>query len=103
MANPVKLGTKAVRAARAARHLRDSLGEITAPGDMLGRARTLPIQRSVDVAVPIDVAWDHWIEFQHLPEGTHRVTEVERDDDGHLVGRLDGAINGDGDWEAEIL
>jgi uncharacterized membrane protein len=68
---------------------------------VLARARTLPIQRSIDVAVPIDVAWDHWMQFQHLPEGTHRVADVERED-GHLVGRLEG-VHADSDWEAEIV
>jgi uncharacterized membrane protein len=69
---------------------------------MLARARKLPIQRSVDVAVPIDVAWDEWQNFEFLPEGTHKVSDVERDDDGHLVGRVTG-FHLDRDWEAEIV
>jgi uncharacterized membrane protein len=72
-----------------------------APESMLARARTLPIQRSVDVGVPIDVAWDHWMEFQHMPEGTHRVADIERED-GHLYGRLEG-VRANSDWEAEIV
>ena len=108
MANPIRMGARAVRAARAARNatstLRDAVPALRdgMPESVLGRARTLPIQRSVDIAVPIDVAWDHWMEFEHIPEGTHRVTSVERDGDGRLVGRLRGG-HLDGDWEAEIV
>jgi uncharacterized membrane protein len=106
MANPAKLGVRAVRAARAARHVREALRERVphdaVPDALLARARTLPIQRSVDVAVPIDVAWDHWMEFEHLPEGTHRVTSVQRDGEGRLTGRLEGP-HISREWEAEIL
>ena len=60
----------------------------------------LPIQRAVDVAVPLEVAWVQWIELCHLPEGSHRVTEVERRGD-HLWGRLDGATSRE--WEADVV
>lgn len=59
--------------------------------------RELPIQKSVDIAVPVDVAWDEWTSFEFLPEGTHRVADVERDGD-----KLTGSVGGS-DWEAEIL
>lgn len=65
------------------------------------RARRLPIQRSIDVAVPVDIAWDEWMRFEFLPEGTHRVADVERDDD-RLVGRVRG-LHAERDWEAEIV
>jgi uncharacterized membrane protein len=66
----------------------------------LDRARRLPIQRSIDVAVPIDVAWEQWMELCHLPEGTHRLDDVNRDGD-----RLNGCLSGRGarEWEAEIV
>ena len=64
------------------------------------RVNRLPIQRSIDVAVPVEVAWAQWMELRHLPEGANRVTEIERDGDA-LQGRIDGV--GHGDWEAEIL
>jgi len=66
------------------------------------RVRRLPIQRSIDVAVPIQVAWDEWMALESLPEGMHRVKEIERDGDDVLVGRLSG-LKLDGDWEAEVL
>jgi uncharacterized membrane protein len=64
------------------------------------RSRRLPIQRSIDVAVPVDVAWEQWMEFEHFPEGVHRVVDVERDD-GRLTGHLDGITSRD--WEAEVI
>ncbi len=59
-----------------------------------------PIQCSVDVAVPLRVAWREWIALDSLPEGTHQVTEITRDDD-----RLNGKISRlpASAWEAEIL
>jgi uncharacterized membrane protein len=67
----------------------------------LGR---LPIQRAVDVAVPLRVAWEEWMSLSFLPEGAHRVEHIERD----CRGRLSGCIVGRGgscgaDWEAEVL
>src|SRR5437763_15268726 len=66
----------------------------------LPNVRRLPIQRSIDIAVPLEVAWDEWMALEFLPEGTHRVEEIERDGDGRLVGPLAGVLGGD--WEAEV-
>jgi uncharacterized membrane protein len=62
-------------------------------------ARKLPVQRSVDVAVPLDAAWDEWMRFEWLPESGGHVLDVERDGDT-LFGQLDGRRARD--WEAEI-
>jgi uncharacterized membrane protein len=65
-----------------------------------GVSRRLPIQLSIDVAVPINVAWEEWRTWGSLPEGVHRIEDVERDGDtllGHTAGPR--AV----DWEAEIL
>jgi uncharacterized membrane protein len=59
-----------------------------------------PVQASVDVAVPIVVAWDEWMTFEFLTEGVHRIEDVERDG-GHLRGRIGGAVSTE--WEAEIV
>lgn len=59
-----------------------------------------PIQVGIDVAVPLEVAWDEWMSFESLTEGVHRVEEVERDGD-RLLGRTAGPRSAD--WEAEIL
>jgi len=60
--------------------------------------RELPIQCSIDIAAPVDVVYDEWRSFDFLPEGTHRVEDVEPDGDGHLVGHVNGH-----EWEAEIV
>src|SRR3954468_5092988 len=65
-------------------------------------ARRIPIQRSIDVAVPLEVAWEEWMTLESLPEGTHRVVDIERDGDDLLFGRISGPRI-DRDWEAEIL
>jgi uncharacterized membrane protein len=65
-----------------------------------GVSRRLPIQLSIDVAVPISVAWEEWRTWGLLPEGVHRIEDVERDGDtllGHTAGPRPL------DWEAEIL
>lgn len=59
--------------------------------------RFLPIQLSIDVAVPPHIAWQEWLVFGSLPEGIHRIEHVERDGDG-LLGRGPRGM----DWEAEI-
>jgi uncharacterized membrane protein len=61
--------------------------------------RRLPIQLSIDVAVPIHVAWEEWRSCGWLPEGVHRIEDVERDGDA-LLGRTAGPRGVD--WEAEI-
>jgi uncharacterized membrane protein len=62
--------------------------------------KRLPIQRSVDIAVPIRVAWEEWMAFESIPEGVHTVTDIERDGD-ELFGRTSGPRPTD--WAAEIL
>jgi uncharacterized membrane protein len=42
------------------------------------KTRRLPIQRWTDVAVPIDVAYQRWIEFDDYPKFMHRVLSVEK-------------------------
>jgi uncharacterized membrane protein len=68
---------------------------------MAEKVRTLPVQRSLDVAVPVEAAWDEWMRFDWLPDGAHRVQDVEREGD-RLVGRLSGPRISR-DWEAEIV
>jgi uncharacterized membrane protein len=109
-----KLARKAI--ARAVRTAARGAGRIVSSGaraavsgmrsanleSLLARARTLPIQRSLDVAVPLEVAWDQWESLRFIPEGTHRVASIERDGDDRLVGRVHG-LRVERDWEAEIV
>lgn len=62
--------------------------------------RQLPVQRSIDVAVPLEVAYSEWMKLDSLPEGAHRVENIKRRED-HLVGRLNG-LREPRRWEAEI-
>ena len=45
------------------------------------KTRRLPIQRWTDVAVPIDRAYQEWINFNEYPKFMHRVLNVRREDD----------------------
>ena len=65
----------------------------------VGTTNFVPILLSIDVAVPIHVAWEEWRSWGSLPEGVHRIEDVERDGDV-LVGHTAGT-RGVG-WEAEI-
>jgi len=69
---------------------------------LLSRARTLPIQRSLDIAVPLEVAWEEWVELGFIPEGTHRVAAVEREGDDRMFGHVKG-MHVEREWVAEIL
>ena len=42
------------------------------------KTRRLPIQRWTDVAVPVDVAYRAWSDFEEYPKFMHRVLRVER-------------------------
>jgi uncharacterized membrane protein len=71
--------------------------------DLVSRqmAERPPIQVSVDVAVPLAVAWSEWMGFEAFTEGVRRIEDIERDRD-RLIGRAEG-IGGSTDWEAEIV
>src|SRR5437764_3318209 len=60
----------------------------------------LPIQASIDVAVPLLVAWEEWMSFDTFTEGVHRVEEVERDGN-ELIGTIAGSRGID--WRAEVV
>ena len=41
----------------------------------------MPVQQSMDVAVPIETAYNQWTQFEDWPEFMHRVTRVTQEDD----------------------
>jgi uncharacterized membrane protein len=92
-----EVGAEAVRRAadRAAAAGRNAVGNAVDAG----MSQRLPIQLSIDVAVPIHVAWEQWRTWGSLPEGVHRIQDVERDGDT-LLGHTAGPRSVD--WEAEI-
>ena len=51
------------------------------PSTGWGRGRRNPVQRYVDVAVPVEVAYDQWTQFEEFPKFMHRVTKVEQDEE----------------------
>ncbi|HSD24883.1 MAG TPA: SRPBCC family protein [Solirubrobacterales bacterium] len=57
----------------------DSEGR-AAPGQG-GSGRRMPIQQSVDVAVPIKIAYNRWTQFEDWPDFMHRVESVDQADD----------------------
>jgi len=60
----------------------------------------VPVQKSVDIAVPLEAAWDEWLRFDWMPDGAHHVTDIERDGD-LLFGEI-AIARVASDWEAEI-
>lgn len=67
-----------------------------------GSGRRMPIQQSVDVAVPIDEAYDAWTRFEEWPEFMHRVDSVQQVDDStvHISTKIWGITK---EFEAEIV
>ena len=49
-----------------------------------GGGRRMPIQQSIDVAVPIKVAYNRWTMFEDWPDFMHRFESVEQADDTTL-------------------
>jgi uncharacterized membrane protein YgcG len=41
----------------------------------------MPVQQAVDVAVPIETAYNQWTQFEDWPEFMHRVTRVTQEDE----------------------
>jgi cobalamin biosynthesis protein CobT len=46
-----------------------------------GNGRRMPVQQAVDVAVPVETAYNQWTQFEDWPQFMHRVTRVTMDDD----------------------
>jgi uncharacterized membrane protein len=57
----------------------DSKGKGGTPG--VGKGRRMPIQQSVDVAVPIETAYNQWTQFEEWSQFMHRITNVSQDDE----------------------
>lgn len=107
----IKLSSKLVRRAIAER--------LPAPGDALAalseraanghadgtplvqRLRSVPIQLSIDIAVPIALAYEEWIRLEFLPEGVHTVRNIQRRGE-RLRGEIAGVGHVQSRWRAEI-
>jgi uncharacterized membrane protein len=105
----LKLTSKFV-ARRAAKHLPSiadhlpSLTDRASNGEgtpLLARIRSVPIQSSIDIAVPLELAYSEWMKLEFLPEGIHRVEQLKRRGD-RLRGEIAGALARHSAWRAEI-
>jgi Polyketide cyclase / dehydrase and lipid transport len=47
----------------------------------VGDGRRMPVQQAVDVAVPLETAYNQWTQFEDWPNFMHRVTRVSQEDD----------------------
>lgn|GEM_PF-3000043 len=65
---------------------------------LAARLRSIPIQLSIDIAVPLELAYEEWMKLKFLPEGVHTVRDVRRDGE-RLRGRIAGGREG---WRAEV-
>jgi uncharacterized membrane protein len=54
-----------------------------APGH--GSGRRMPIQQSVDVAVPVKTAYNQWTRFEDWPDFMHRLESVDQVDDATVA------------------
>jgi uncharacterized membrane protein len=73
-------------------------GELTGTG----RGRRLPMQATIDVSVPVEVAYNQWTQFEDFPKFMFRVERVEQKDETHLIWheKIWGVRR---QWEAEIV
>jgi uncharacterized membrane protein len=60
------------------------------------------IEKTIDVDVPVSVAYDQWTQFEEFPRFMTGVKEVRQLDDGHVhwVAEIGGERK---EWDAEIV
>jgi uncharacterized membrane protein len=46
----------------------------------VGKGRRMPVQQAIDVAVPIETAYNQWTQFEDWTEFMHRVVRVSQDE-----------------------
>jgi uncharacterized membrane protein len=54
-------------------------GKKGTPG--VGAGRRMPVQQAVDVAVPIETAYNQWTQFEEWPQFMHRLDQATQEDD----------------------
>ena len=73
-----------------------------ADADATGSGRRMPVQQAIDVAVPLETAYNQWTQFEEYPNFMHRVDSASQDDEAHVT--FTEKVWGFGrDFEAEIL
>ena len=56
-----------------------------AEADATGSGRRMPVQQAIDVAVPLEVAYDQWTQFEQYPDFMHRVDSASQEDDANVT------------------
>jgi uncharacterized membrane protein len=70
--------------------------------DATGSGRRMPVQQAMDVAVPLEFAYNQWTQFEEYPNFMHRVDSASQEDDAHV--KFQEKVWGFGrDFEAEIV
>jgi uncharacterized membrane protein len=77
-------------------------GDESSPPKGWGRGRRLPIQCSIDVAVPVKVAYNQWTQFEFLPRVMHRVEQIEQRDDKTVIWH-ENIWHIQRNWKSEII
>jgi uncharacterized membrane protein len=54
------------------------------PTEGVPKGRKMPVQQSVDVAVPLQEAYNAWTQFEDWPQFMHRLDRVTQEDDTHV-------------------
>ena len=73
-----------------------------AEADATGSGRRMPVQQSMDVAVPLSIAYNQWTQFEEYPNFMHRVDSASQDDEGHVT-FTEKMWNFSRDFKAEIV
>lgn len=98
------VGRSAAKRLEAPREALAALAERVGADDgvpLAGRIRSVPIQCSIDIAVPLEVAYSEWMKLEFLPEGSHRVQQIKRRGK-RLRGTIAGALAPHASWRAEV-
>ena len=51
----------------------------------VGKGRRMPVQQAVDVAVPVETAYNQWTQFEKWPEFMQRLQAVSQEDETHVA------------------
>jgi len=57
-------------------------GKKGTPG--VGKGRRMPVQQAVDVAVPLQTAYNQWTQFEEWPQFMHRLDQATQEDDANV-------------------
>jgi uncharacterized membrane protein len=69
----------------------------------VGKGRRMPIQQAIDVAVPIETAYNQWTQYEEWAQFMHRITNVSQGDDPTTVNFSAKIWTRKRDFEAQII